>query len=141
MFQFLSKWYDKINEFGTVLKWCNYLDNGSCVFWDSCLIVSNLQANPSSVSNQQNAKKMNWTQELAIDFLNNVFNSNIDNSQSIGSAVSMEFTPMIVACRRAQKQTLPKELCSLTMLKTTMPWFWPQQSFVTELMTRLAWGF
>jgi hypothetical protein len=26
--QFLSKWYDKINEFGTVLKQCNYSDNG-----------------------------------------------------------------------------------------------------------------
>jgi hypothetical protein len=29
--QFLSKWYDEINEFGTVLKQCNYLDNGSRV--------------------------------------------------------------------------------------------------------------
>jgi hypothetical protein len=37
--QFLSKWYDKINEFGTVLKQCNYLDNGSRVIWDYCLIV------------------------------------------------------------------------------------------------------
>jgi hypothetical protein len=49
---------------------------------------------------------MNWAQDLAIDFLNSVFNSNIDNRQSIGSAVLMEFTLMIVACRRAQKQIL-----------------------------------
>jgi hypothetical protein len=54
--------------------------------------VLNPQANPSSVSNQQKAKKMNWAQDLAIDFLNSVFNSNIDNRQSIGSAVLMEFT-------------------------------------------------
>ena len=27
--QFLSKWYDTINEFGTELKQCNYLDNSS----------------------------------------------------------------------------------------------------------------
>jgi hypothetical protein len=57
--QFLSKWYDKIIEFGTVLKQCNYLDNGSRVVWDYCLTVLNLQANASSISNQQKAKKMN----------------------------------------------------------------------------------
>jgi hypothetical protein len=101
--QFLSKWYDKINEFRTVLKQCDYLDNGSCVIWDYCLIVLNPQANLSSVSNQQKAKKMNLAQDLAIDFLNSVFNSNIDNRQSISSAVFMEFTLMIDACRRAQK--------------------------------------
>ena len=101
--QFLSKWYDEINEFGTVMKQCNYLDNGSRVIWDYRLIVLNPQANPSSVSNQQKAKKMNWAQDLAIDFLNSVFNSNIDDRESIGSAVFMEFTLMIVACRRAQK--------------------------------------
>jgi hypothetical protein len=100
--QFLSKWYDKINEFGTVLKQCNYLDNGSRVIWDYCLIVLNPQANPSSVV-------MNWAQDLAIDFLNSVFNSNIDDRESIGSAVFMEFTLMIVACRRAQKRILPKK--------------------------------
>jgi hypothetical protein len=27
--QFISKWYDKISEFGTVLKQCDNLDNGS----------------------------------------------------------------------------------------------------------------
>jgi hypothetical protein len=75
--------------------------------------VLNPQANPSSVSNQQKAKKMNWAQDLAIDFLNSVFNSNIDNRQSIGSAVLMEFTLTIVACRRAQKQMLPKKLYSI----------------------------
>jgi hypothetical protein len=53
--QFLSKWYDKINEFGTALNQCNYLDNGSHVIWGYCLIVLNPQANPSSVSSQQNA--------------------------------------------------------------------------------------
>jgi hypothetical protein len=62
------------------------LDESSHVIWDHCLIVLNPQANPSSESNQQKAKKMNWAQELAIDFLNSVFNSNIDNRQSIGSA-------------------------------------------------------
>ncbi len=87
--QFLSKWYDKINEFGTLLKQRNYLDNGSRVIWDYCLIVLNPQANPSSVSNQQKAKKMNWAQDLTIDFLNSVFNSNIDKRESIGSAVFM----------------------------------------------------
>ncbi len=56
---------------------------------------------------------MNWVQDLAIDFLNSVFNSNIDNRQSIGSAVLVEFTLMIVACRRAQKQILPKKLYSM----------------------------
>jgi hypothetical protein len=29
--QFLSRSFDEINEFGTVLKQCNYLDNGSRV--------------------------------------------------------------------------------------------------------------
>jgi hypothetical protein len=111
--QFLSKWYEEINEFGTVLKQCNYLDNGSRAFWDYCLIVLNPQANPSSVSNQQKAKKMNWAQELANDFLNSVFNSNIDDRQSIGSSVLMEFTLMIVTCRRVQKQILPKKLYSM----------------------------
>ena len=67
----------------------------------------NPQANPSSVSNQQKAKKMNGAQELAIDFLNSGFNSKIDNRQSIGSAVLMEFTLTIVACRRSQKQIPP----------------------------------
>jgi hypothetical protein len=52
-------------------------------------------------------------QELAIDFLISVFNSNTDNRQSIGSAVLMQFTLMIVACRRAQKQILPKKLYSI----------------------------
>jgi hypothetical protein len=52
-------------------------------------------------------------QELAIDFLNSVFNSNTDNRQSIGSAVIMQFTLIIVACRRAQKQILPKKLYSI----------------------------
>ncbi len=56
---------------------------------------------------------MNWAQDLAIDFLNSVFKSNIDDRQSIGSAVFMEFTLMIVACRRAQKQILPKKLYSM----------------------------
>ena len=88
------------------MKQSNYLDNGSRVIWDYCLIVLNPQANPSSVSNQQKAKKINWAQDLAIDVFNSVFNSNIDNRQSIGSAVLMEFTLMIVACRRAQKQIL-----------------------------------
>jgi hypothetical protein len=100
-------------QFVTVLKQFNYLDNGSQVIWDHCLIVLNPQANPSSVSNQQKAKKMNWARELAIDFLNSVFKSNIDNQQSIGSGVLMEFTLMIVACRRAQKQILPKKLYSI----------------------------
>jgi hypothetical protein len=59
---------------------------------------------------QQKAKKMNWAQDLAIDFLNSVFNSSIDNRQSMGSAVFMEFTLMIVAWRRAQKRILPKTL-------------------------------
>ncbi len=45
--------------------------------------------------------------------MNSVFNSNIDNGQSIGSAVFMEFTLMIVAYRRAQKQILPKMLYSI----------------------------
>jgi hypothetical protein len=71
------------------LKQRNYLDNGSRVIWDYCLIVLNPQANPSSVSNQQKAKKMNWAQDLTIDFLNSVFNSNIDKRESIGSAVFM----------------------------------------------------
>jgi hypothetical protein len=83
--QFLSKWYGKINEFGTVLKHCNYSDNGSRVIWDNCLIVLSPQVNSSSVSNQTKAKMMNWAQEVAIDFLNSVFNSNIDNRQSICS--------------------------------------------------------
>jgi hypothetical protein len=56
--QFLSKWYDKINEFGTVLRKRNYLDNGSRAIWDYCLIVLNPQADPSTVSNQQKAKKI-----------------------------------------------------------------------------------
>ena len=56
--QFLSKLYDKINEFGTVLRKCNYLDNGSRATWDYCLIVLNPQADSSSVSNQQKAKKI-----------------------------------------------------------------------------------
>ncbi len=76
---------------------------GPPVVWDYCLIVLNPQANPRSVSNQQKAKKMNWAHDLAIDFLNSVFNLKIDNRQSIGSAVFIEFTLMIVACRRAQK--------------------------------------
>jgi hypothetical protein len=71
---FLLIWYDEINEFGTVLKQCNYLYCGSCVIWDYGLIVLNPHANPSSVSNQQKAKKMNWAQDLAIDLLNSVFN-------------------------------------------------------------------
>ena len=96
-----------------MLRKCNHLDNGSQVIWDYCLIVLNPQANPSSVSNQQKAKKMNWAQDLAINFLNSVFNSNIDDRQSIGSAVLMEFTVMIVACRREQKQILPKKLYSM----------------------------
>jgi hypothetical protein len=75
--------------------------------------VLNPQANPSSVSNQQKAKKMNWAQDLAIDFLNSVFNSNIDHRESIGSAVFMEFTLMIVASRRVQKRILPKKLSSI----------------------------
>ena len=50
---------------------------------------------------------MNWAQEVAIDFLNSVFNSNIDNRQSICSTVLLEFTLMIVACRGAQKQIPP----------------------------------
>jgi hypothetical protein len=50
---------------------------------------------------------------LAVDFLNSVFNSNIDDRESIGSAVFMELTLMIVACRRAQKQILPKKLFSI----------------------------
>jgi hypothetical protein len=58
--QVLSKWYDKINEFGTVLKQCNYFDNGLNVIWDYHLIVLNPQANSSSVSNQQKAQKMNF---------------------------------------------------------------------------------
>jgi len=82
-----------------VLKQCNYLHNGSRIIWDYCLIVLNPQANLSSVSNQQKAMKMNWAQDLAIDFLNSVFNSSIDNRQSMGSAVFMEFTLMIFACR------------------------------------------
>ncbi len=65
--QFLSKQFDKINEFGTVLKQCNYLDNGSCVIWDYRLIVLNPQANPSSVSNQQKAK--NWFSEQCFQFI------------------------------------------------------------------------
>ncbi len=138
--QFLSKWYDEINEFGTVMKQCNYLDNGSRVIWDYRLIVLNPQANPSSVSNQQKAKKMNWAQDLAIDFLNCVFNSNIDDRQSIGSAVFMEFTLMIVACRRAQNEYCPKSCIPYTMLKK-MPWYYLQRSFVTELKRRLVWGF
>jgi hypothetical protein len=56
---------------------------------------------------------MNWAQELAIDLRNSVFNSNIDNRQSIGSSVLMEFTQMIVACRRAQKQILLKKMYSI----------------------------
>jgi hypothetical protein len=138
--QFLSKWYDKINEFGTVLKHCNYLDNCSHIIWDYRLIVLNPQANPSSVSSQQKAKKMNWAQDLAIDFLNSVFNSNIDDRESIGSAVFMEFTLMIVACRRAQKRILPKRCIPYTMLKK-MPWYCLQLAFVTELKQRLVWGF
>ena len=58
-------------------------------------------------------KKMDWAQELAIDFLNSVFHSNIDDRQSIGSAVLMEFTVMIVACRRSQKRIQPKKLYSI----------------------------
>jgi hypothetical protein len=76
-------------------------------------VLNRPQANLSSLSNQQKAKKMNWAQDLEIDFLNNVFNSNIDNRQSIGSAVFMEFTLMIVACSRTQKQILPKKLYSI----------------------------
>ncbi len=50
--------YDEINEFWTVLKQCNYLDNGSRVsIWEYCLIVLNPQANPSSVSNQQKLRR------------------------------------------------------------------------------------
>ncbi len=77
----------------------------------------NPQANPSSVSNQQKVKKMNWAQELAIHFLNSVFDSNIDNRQSIGSAVLVEFTLMIIACKRAQQQILPKRLYSICNAK------------------------
>ena len=77
------------------------------------MLLLNAQANPGSVSNQQKAKKMNGAQELAIDFLNSGFNSKIDNRQSIGSAVLMEFTLTIVACRRSQKQILHKKLYSI----------------------------
>ncbi len=56
---------------------------------------------------------MHWAQELDFDFLNSVLNSNIDDRQSIGSAVLMEFTLMIVASRRAQKRILPKKLYSI----------------------------
>ena len=56
---------------------------------------------------------MNWAQDFAIDFPNSVFKSNIDNRQSIGSAVLMEFTLTIVACRRSQKQILHKKLYSI----------------------------
>ncbi len=98
------------------------------------------KANLSSLSNQQKAKKMNWAQDLEIDFLNSVFNSNIDNRQSFGSAVFMEFTLMIVACRRAQKKYYPKSCIPYTMLKT-MPWYSLQLAFVTDLKRRLVWGF
>ncbi len=96
-----------------MVKQCNYLDNGSHVIWDYCLLVLNPLADPSSVSNKQKAKKMNWAQELTIDFLNSIFKSNIDGSQSIGSAVLKEINLMIVACRRAQKQILPEKLYSI----------------------------
>jgi hypothetical protein len=125
-----------------VLKQCNYLDNGSRVVWDYRLIVLNPQANPSSVSNQQKATtKMNWAQDLAIDFLNSVFNSNIDDRESIGSAVFMEFTLMIVACRRAQKRILPKKLYSIYTMLKKMQWYCLQLAFITELKRRLVWGF
>ena len=111
--QFFSKWYEDINEFGTVLKQCIYSENDTRVYWDYRLIVLSPTANPTSSSNQQKQKKMDWAQELAIDFLNSVFHSNIDDRQSIGSAVLMEFTVMIVACRRSQKRIQPKKLYSI----------------------------
>ena len=50
-------------------------------------------------------------------FLNSVFHSNIDDRQSIGSAVLMEFTVMIVACKRSQEGIPPKRLHSIYQAK------------------------
>ena len=56
--QFFSKWYEDINEFGTVLKQCIYSENDTHVYWDYCLIVLSPTANPTSPLNQQKQKKM-----------------------------------------------------------------------------------
>ena len=96
-----------------MLKQCIYSENDTHVYWDYRLIVLSLTANPTSPSNQQKQKKMDWAQELETDFLNSVFHSNVDDRQSIGSAVLMEFTVMIVACKSSQKRLLPKKLYSI----------------------------
>jgi hypothetical protein len=78
--------------------------------------------------------------DLAIDFLNSFFNSNIDNRQSIGSAVFMEFTLIIVACKRAQKWILPKKLYSIYNAKDNAMVF-SAACFCHRLKRRLVWGF
>lgn len=126
--ELFSKWYEDINKFGAVLKQCNYLENEtSGVSWDYRLIV----LNPAGTPDEKKTKKMDWAQELAINFLHSVFNSNIDDRQSIGSAVLLEFTVMIVACRRSYEGIQPKRLYSIHKEKKK-PWLWRLHVFGME---------
>jgi hypothetical protein len=48
----------KINEFGTVTKQCNYLENGTLVIYDYCLIVLNLLGMLGPIS--KCSKQFSW---------------------------------------------------------------------------------
>ena len=105
---FFSEWYKTINEFSAVLKNLKYMeDDGTTVVWDYRLLVLNPSANPDTTSNKTKRKKMEWASDLAVKFLNSVFDTNIDDRECIGAAVLQDFTLMIVACKMTSKGKQP----------------------------------
>lgn len=117
--QFLSKWYNDIPELRKVFgKDCKVVENSKHVLWDYRLLVLNPKADATTKNNITKANKVEWAQTLAINFLTEVFNTNVDDGQSILSAVLLEYTLLIVACRREEyKGKKPKPTHSLYEVK------------------------